>query len=41
MKELLCMYETVIEEMQKEKGNPYQNRNHFGSSEGFYRGQPS
>ena len=37
MKELLCMYEAVIEDLQKERNNPYQNRNYQGTSEGFYR----
>jgi hypothetical protein len=38
MKELLCMYEAVIEDMQKEKSNPYQNRSYVNSGEGIYRG---
>lgn len=36
LKELICSYEAVIEEFQRDKGSPYQARSHYGTSEGFY-----
>ena len=43
MKELLCSYEGVIEELQREKsGNPYQSRGREGHVQHYpVRGQPS
>ena len=42
MKELLCMYEVVIEDIQRERTtNPYLNRNFGDSGEGFHRQQPN
>jgi hypothetical protein len=36
MKELLCMYEAVIEDIQQDRtSTPYQNRNYRASGEGF------
>lgn len=31
MKELLCMYEAVIEDMQREQGGPFQNRSYLAA----------